>query len=146
MDHLSLGRLGEQFAAAFLEQQGYHIVAANFTLPIGRNLRDAIVTGEIDLIAYDGPILCFIEVKTRASDWFASPEANIVRRKQRQISRSARAYRRMFGLEGASYRFDVVTVLIDKEHSSTPEVELFRAFWKDESTDYTSTDYADYTD
>src|SRR4030095_15743931 len=130
LDHLSLGRLGEELAAAFLEQQGYRIVATNFTLPVGRNLRDVIVTGEIDLIAYDGSVLCFVEVKTRASDWFASPEANIIRRKQRQISRAARAYRRMFGLEGASYRFDVVTVLIDKERSSTPEVELFRGFWK----------------
>src|SRR5215213_9651108 len=59
----SLGNLGESYAAAYLDQLGYRLVAANFTLPVGRNLRGAIINAEIDLIAYDGDILCFIEVK-----------------------------------------------------------------------------------
>src|SRR5260221_13936327 len=88
---LELGKKGEALAAAYLEQQGYQIVAANFALPVGRNLRGALIEAEIDLIAYDGPVLCFIEVKTRASDWFAPPQANVDRRKQRQITRAARA-------------------------------------------------------
>ena len=67
----SLGQLGEAYAAAYLEQLGYRLVGANFTLPVGRNLRGAVVTAEIDLVAYDRNTLCFIEVKTRASDWFA---------------------------------------------------------------------------
>ena len=130
---LTIGQLGEAYAAAFLEQQGYRIVAANFTLPVGRNLRDAIVTAEIDLVAYDGPVLCFVEVKTRSSDWFAPPEVNIVKRKQRQISRAARAYRRMFGLEGAVYRFDVVTVVLPASDEEQLQIDLLRSFWSEAS-------------
>ncbi|HEX3248936.1 MAG TPA: YraN family protein, partial [Pyrinomonadaceae bacterium] len=73
----SLGKLGEDYAAAYLDQLGYRLVAANFTLPVGRNLHSAVVNAEIDLVAYDGDTLCFIEVKTRASDWFAPPQVNV---------------------------------------------------------------------
>ena len=45
----SLGQLGESYAAAYLDQLGYRLVAANFTLPVGRNLRGAIINAEIDL-------------------------------------------------------------------------------------------------
>ena len=89
--HTELGRRGEELAAAYLEQQGYRIVAANFTLPVGRNTRGAIVNAEIDLVAYDGATLCFVEVKTRASDWFAPPQVNVDLRKKRQVARAARA-------------------------------------------------------
>src|ERR1044072_1625563 len=100
----SLGQLGESYAAAYLDQLGYRLAAAdlthlgyalvpaNFILPVGRNRRGAIVNAEIDLIAYDGDTLCFIEVKTRSSDWFAPPEVNVELRKRRQITRAARVY------------------------------------------------------
>src|SRR5215813_6107383 len=105
----SLGKLGEDYAVAYLDQLGYRLVAANFTLPVGRNLRGAVVNAEIDLIAYDGEALCFVEVKTRASDWFAPPQVNVDLRKRRQLARAARAYRDLFDLEDQAYRFDVVT-------------------------------------
>ena len=124
---IQLGNLGEQYAAAYLEQLGYRLVAANFTLPVGRNLRGAVVTAEIDLIAYDHDTLCFIEVKTRASDWFAPPQANIDRRKQRQIARAAREYRRLFELDNAPYRFDAVTIVLSE--ADTPHIELLRNFF-----------------
>ncbi|HZE70566.1 MAG TPA: YraN family protein [Pyrinomonadaceae bacterium] len=128
----NLGRLGEEYARAYLEQRGYRIVAGNFTVPVGRNLRGAIVTSEIDLVAYDGPTLCFVEVKTRASDWFAPPQVNIDRRKQRQISRAARAYRRMFGLIGERFRFDVVTVILPGGRAEgRVQIKLLRNFWTD---------------
>jgi putative endonuclease len=95
----SLGHLGEAYAAAYLQQLGYRLVAANFTLPVGRNLRGAIINAEIDLIAYDGDTLCFVEVKTRSSDWFAPPQVNVDLRKRRQITRAARVYRQMLGFE-----------------------------------------------
>lgn len=132
-DHLDLGQQGEAYARAFLEQRGYRIVGANFTLPVGRNLRGAMVTAEIDLVAYDGPVLCFVEVKTRSSDWYAPPQVNIDRRKQRQVSRAARAYRRRFGLEAEAYRFDVVTVVLPPSDSQATglQIELLRSFWTD---------------
>src|ERR1044072_6028470 len=95
----SLGQLGESYAAAYLDQLGYRLVAANFTLPVRRNLRGTIINAEIYLIAYDGDTLCFIEVKTRSSDWFAPPEVNVDLRKRRQITRAARVYRKMLGIE-----------------------------------------------
>jgi putative endonuclease len=124
---IQLGKLGEAYAAAYLEQRGYRLVAANFTLPVGRNLRGAVVNNEIDVIAYDGETLCFIEVKTRASDWFAPPQVNVDLRKRRQVARAARAYRRMFELENESYRFDVVTVVLPDD--STPQIELIKNYF-----------------
>jgi putative endonuclease len=129
-DRRSLGKQGEAWAAAYLEQVGYRLVAANFTIPVGRNLRGTVVNAEIDLVAYDGPTLCFIEVKTRASDWFAPPQTNVDRRKQRQVARAARAYRQMLGLAGEPYRFDVVTVVLKEGHA--PEIELLRNFWRED--------------
>lgn len=138
-----LGRQGEELAAAYLDQRGFQIVAANFTVPVGRNRNEAVVNVEIDLVAYEGPVLCFVEVKTRASDWFAPPTANVDLRKQRQVTRAARVYRRMFGLETEPYRFDVVSIVLPRD-VGTPDTEisdpasairtalkidLFRDFW-----------------
>jgi putative endonuclease len=128
--HFELGRRGEALAIEHLQQNGYRIVAANFLLPIGRNLRDVIVNAEIDVIAYDGPTLCFVEVKTRASNDFAPPQINVDLRKRRQISRAARAYRGMLGLVSATYRYDVVTV-IAKPDGSERRIELLKNFWSD---------------
>jgi putative endonuclease len=120
-----LGKLGERYAAAYLEQLGYQLVAANFTLPVGRNLRGATVNAEIDLVAYDSHTLCFIEVKTRASDWFAPPQASIDLRKQRQIARAAREYRSLFEIEDQPYRFDAVTIVL----TDPPQIELLKNFF-----------------
>jgi putative endonuclease len=131
--HVALGRRGEALAAAHLERAGYVLVAANFELPVGRNLRGAIVNAEIDLVAYEGDVLCFVEVKTRASDWFAAPEQNVDRRKQRQITRAARVYRRTFGLAHAPYRYDVVSIVLPpataNDPAPNPRIELLRNFW-----------------
>lgn len=130
--HLELGKRGEELAAAYLERAGIRIVAANFVVPVGRNRLGAVINAEIDLVAYDGETLCFIEVKSRMSDWFAPPEANVDRRKQRQIARAARAYRRMFDLGGAPYRFDVITVVLPAEEQQSPDVQLLRNYWQED--------------
>ncbi len=132
--HLEVGYRGELLARLFLESEGYKIVASNFTLPVGRNLRGAIVNGEIDIVAYDGDTLCFIEVKTRTSDDFAAPSANVDNRKQRQITRTAKAYRRMFGLLNHEYRYDVVGVVLGEivqGKNPSPKIELLKNFWTD---------------
>jgi putative endonuclease len=130
--HLRLGQRGEELAAAYLLQAGYRLVAANFSVPVGRNRSGAVINVEIDLVAYEDATLCFIEVKARASAWFAPPEANVDRRKQRQVARAARAYRRMFGLEGQPYRYDVVTVVMPENADElSPEITLLRNFWQE---------------
>lgn len=135
--HLALGARGERLAADLLERAGYRLVAANFKLPVGRNLRGAVVNAEIDLVAYDGATLCFVEVKTRRTDEFAAPEANVDLRKQRQITRAARVYRRTFGLTNAPHRYDVVALVLppdgekEDEPAHPPRAELLRNFWTD---------------
>jgi putative endonuclease len=132
--HLELGRRGEELAAAYLLKLGYRIVAANFSVPVGRNRSGAVINVEIDLVAYEGQTLCFVEVKSRASSWFAPPQANVDRRKQRQISRAARVYRRMFDLAGAPYRYDVVTVVLPAEEDNAVEfeIQLLRNYWSED--------------
>lgn len=134
--HLALGARGERLAADLLERAGYQLVAANFKLPVGRNLRGAIVNAEIDLVAYDGATLCFVEVKTRSSDRFNAPEANVDLRKQRQITRAARVYRRTFNLADAPYRYDVVALVLPPDaveggEFAPPRAQLLRDFWTD---------------
>lgn len=129
---LELGARGEELAAAYLEQAGFRIVAANFVVPVGRNRLGAVINAEIDLVAYDGETLCFVEVKSRLSDWFAPPEANVDRRKQRQIARAARGYRRIFDLVTAPYRYDVITIVLPAEKQQSPEVQLLRNYWTED--------------
>ena len=121
------GRRGEQLAAVYLEENGYRLVLSNFKVPIGRNKRGAAVTGEVDIVATDGDVLCFIEVKTKTSDDFAAPLAAVNLRKQRQITRTARVYRRIFGLHDMNYRFDVVSIVLKQK--SEPRIELIKGFW-----------------
>ena len=124
-----LGDLGERMAANYLSMHGFRLVAANFTCPIGRNTKGVQVTGEVDIIALENDTLCFIEVKTRRSAAFTGPLSAVDRRKQRQIIRTARVYRRIFGLRDIPLRFDVVTVLI--ERGEDPFIELVRGFWSE---------------
>jgi putative endonuclease len=125
----SLGDRGERMAANYLLRNGYRLVAANFKAPVGRNSKGVQVTGEIDLIALDGDTLCFVEVKTRRSDEFTPLITNVDLRKQRQITRTAKVYRRIFAIRDIKCRFDVVTVLIPKH--STPTIELQKGFWSE---------------
>lgn len=121
------GTRGEKLAAKFLEANGYRLVLSNFKAPIGRNTRGVAVTGEIDIVALDAETLCFVEVKTRTSDEFAGPLATVTPRKQRQIIRTARVYRRLFGLREMEHRYDVVTLVLPD--GARPTIELFKGYW-----------------
>ncbi len=125
-----IGNIGEDLAARFLIRRGLRLVCSNFKVPIGRNRRGVAVTGEIDLIALDEESLCFIEVKTRSSDEFAAPLAAVDLRKQRQITRTARIYRKIFALQNLKFRYDVVSIVLNKEKS--PKIEHFKNYWTEE--------------
>jgi len=132
--HLALGARGERLALEHLKQQGYRIAATNFTAPIGYGLSGRAITGEIDLIAYDEstpiPTLTFIEVKTRTNVVVAAPEASVNLRKQRQITRAARVYRRLLRLEAEPYRYDVVSVLVTPY--GAVEITVLRDYFTEE--------------
>ena len=87
----TLGQTGEEAAAAFLTQQGYRIIEQNFSNQLG----------EIDIIAYDGDTLCFVEVKTRNSDLFGSAFEAVTPAKQKKIGRVALSYLTYKGLSNA---------------------------------------------
>lgn len=124
-----IGKKGEEMAARFLVKNGYRLVLANFKVPIGRNRAGVQVTGEIDIIALDGDVLCFIEVKTRSSDQFASPLSAVDVRKQRQITRAARMYRKIFDLRDMKFRFDAVGIVL--QDKKAPIIEIFKGFWSE---------------
>ena len=123
----AVGELGEKLAADFLARSGYRMVMANFKVPVGRNRRGVSVSGEIDIIALDDETVCFIEVKTRSSDNFAAPIAAVDNRKQRQIIRAARVYRRIFNLNNINFRYDAVSIVLNDKKA--PKIELFKGFW-----------------
>lgn len=98
------GRDGEEIAVAFLRVKGAQIIARNW------RPRRAGMRGEIDIIARCGEFLCFVEVKTRASDALGAPQEAVNQPKQRQISRLANAYLSMGDESETPCRFDVVEV------------------------------------
>jgi putative endonuclease len=127
--HLLLGARGESLAKRYLRKQHYRIVVTNLKIRLGRGITGQPITGEIDIVAYDGKTLCFVEVKTRTSDEIA-PEANVTLGKQRQIIRTARRYRQMLKLTSEPCRYDVVTVVMTDPKRSV--IELKRGYFTEE--------------
>ncbi len=131
--HLALGEMGERLAVAHLEKHGYRIVATNFILPIGYSRQGRPITGEIDIIAYDETAmpftLTFVEVKTRTRADIATPEAAVDRRKQRQIVRTARLYRRLMAVQNEPYRYDVVSIIAAPDKMA--ELSLLRGYFNE---------------
>lgn len=125
-----IGEYGERLAARFLLKNGCRLILSNFKAPIGRNRRGVSITGEIDLIVLDRDVLCFVEVKTRSSDDFVSPLAAVDLRKQRQIIRAAKVYRKTFRITGINFRYDVISVVLRK--GERPKIEHFKNFWTEE--------------
>ena len=103
--HLRTGKQGEIEAYFHLRSLGYRIVATNFRVPYNR--------GEIDLIGWDNGVLCFIEVKTRASAGFAPPSTAVDRARRKHIRSVARHYlRRLPGDRPPPCRFDIVSIVL----------------------------------
>lgn len=106
------GNLGEIAAQELLEERGYRIVDVNVRFG---SRRDGL-PGEIDIVAWDGGTLCFVEVKTRSRSSIATPQGAVTPAKQRQIARLALAYAAHHGLldneADAPLRFDVVAVTV----------------------------------
>jgi len=96
------GIRGETFAYWYLRRQGYTIVARNYRL--------AHPHGEIDLIGWDGPVLAFVEVKTRTTAGGGPPELAVDAAKQEAVERLARYYRARHGHADTPARFDVVAI------------------------------------
>jgi putative endonuclease len=101
MDRRQTGACAENTAAAFLESQGFRIVARNFLRRVG----------ELDVVARDGELLVVAEVRTRASDRFGGAAASIGPAKQRRIVLTAALFLDLHPeLRDCRVRFDVIVV------------------------------------
>ncbi len=101
MDRRQSGSLAENSAAAFLESQGFRIVARNFLRRIG----------ELDVVARAGDLLVIAEVRTRANDQYGGAAASIGHSKQRRIIATAALFLDQHPeLRQCRVRFDVLVV------------------------------------
>lgn len=122
------GVRGETYAYWYLRRHGYTLVARNFTL--------AGVKGEIDMAAYDGPTLAFVEVKTRSpsAPGSATPEEAVNWEKRRNLVRMAQAFLRARHLDSSDCRFDVLA--IEARGGAPPLVRLHKNAFRPEHSSH----------
>jgi putative endonuclease len=109
---LPFGRRAELLAIDHLRGLGYRIVTSGYRTKLG----------EVDVIAWDGPVLAFIEVKARQNA--DPPEDSVGFAKRKRIIRAAHNYISRYRLHETSYRFDIVAVTVPPR--SQPQFRLFR--------------------
>ncbi|MFB0525901.1 MAG: YraN family protein [bacterium] len=97
---IDLGRKGEEISVEFLRKQGYKILQRNYRCSLG----------EIDIVAKDKNILCFVEVKTRNTEEYGLPEEAIDGRKKKKLAKLALTYLKQKKIYKQDFRFDVVSV------------------------------------
>jgi putative endonuclease len=101
MDRRQTGALAENSAAAFLESQGFDIIARNFLRRVG----------ELDVVARAGELLVIAEVRTRADERFGGAAESISHAKQRRIIATAALFLDHHPqLRHCRVRFDVIVV------------------------------------
>ena len=100
-----LGAQGERIAAAHLESLGLVIEARNFRTR----------HGEIDLVARDGVEIVFVEVRTKRSTAYGTPEESLTSRKQARLVHAAKEYLAAHALGTASWRVDFVAITLQPD-------------------------------
>ena len=98
-----LGDAGENFAAEYLEKNGYKILAKNFRVR----------TAEIDIIAELDEKIIFVEVKTRSNTRRGLPAEAVNLRKQKRIIQAASVFLQDEIYFDRACRFDVIEVYSD---------------------------------
>jgi putative endonuclease len=102
-EHLRTGERGEEAAFFFLRRSGFTVVAQRWN--------DGPLPGDLDLVAWQGDVLCFVEVKTRTTKEVATASSAVDRDKRRILRRLAGQYlRQLPDAERPETRFDIVTV------------------------------------
>lgn len=102
---LNIGKSAEKAACVYLKKNGYKLLKTNYRSKFG----------EIDIIAKDKDVLCFIEVKYRKNTDFGFPEDFVHNKKQKKIIKTAFDYIMKNRLDDINLRFDIVTVLTDEK-------------------------------
>jgi putative endonuclease len=104
------GQAGEDTAVDFLTGNGLKILERNFRCP----------PGEIDIIAKHGQTIVFVEVRTRHTKGFGTPEESITALKRSRLIRAAQWYLKQHKLYNTSARFDVVTIRWNSDNLNSP--------------------------
>lgn len=107
---IKFGKLGEDIACVFLSKKGYKILQRNFKARYG----------ELDIIAIHNKTLVFIEVKTRTSLRFGTPEEAITPRKLHELIQTAQYYVLLHSELPKLLRIDVIGIMMDE---TTEEVQ-----------------------
>ncbi len=115
-EHQQTGRRGEEAAYFYLRQLGYVMVARNFRSPRRR--------GEIDLVGWEGEVLCFIEVKTRTTRDVKPAHLAVDHDKQSELIAMAHEYLHHLR-KLPPWRVDVISVYFE-EPARAPQMELFK--------------------
>jgi putative endonuclease len=103
--HLATGIDGEDAAFFYLRRKGYVVVARRWSSGFQR--------GDLDLIAWQGPLLCFFEVKTRTAHDIAAAEVAVDSHKRNTLRKLARHYVRQLPMKAAPpVRFDILSVYL----------------------------------
>lgn len=113
------GRIGEDYAHRYLRGRRCTVVARNYRTRSGE--------AEIDIVAWDGPTLAFVEVKTRASAEHGQPESAVDAGKRERLEIAARDYARRAGIDWARTRFDIVSVVLGNPPRIEWQRNAFRA-------------------
>ena len=100
--HGDIGQYGEDMAHRYLRRKGFIVAARNWRPPQGG--------GEIDIVAWEGDWLVFVEDKTRTSGEWSAPERNVDREKMQALRRAARDYIRRTNADESRVRFDAVSI------------------------------------
>jgi putative endonuclease len=125
--HLVTGTRGEDAAFFHLLSKGYTVVARRWS---AGNL-----PGDVDLIAWQGDLLCILEVKARTTRDETPAQAAVDGHKRRTLRRLARAYLRQLGQPEQQTRFDVISVYLIP--GQAPQIEHYEnAFGWTEQRDY----------
>lgn len=116
-ERMTCGMRGEDLACEKLTQAGYRVVDRN--VRCGR--------GEIDIIAWDGATLCFVEVRTRENIMSGHPLETVNKPKQARLLASAQHYMERWQGGWPELRFDVVGIVLNEGPSTTVVKEAFEA-------------------
>jgi putative endonuclease len=114
-EHLETGLLGERAAFFWLMRRGYVVVA--------RAWHSSRAPGDLDIIAWKGNTLCFVEVKTRTTRDVAPAHLAVDYRKRRVLRRLARHYIRQLPPGEIEMRFDILSIYFDRD--KPPDFEHF---------------------
>ncbi len=111
-----VGKAGEAAARSYLQRKGYRVAEVNYRSPYG----------EIDIVAFHGSILVFVEVRTRTGSSFGTPEESITAEKLNHLKRTALFYMQSRYGQEVTCRFDLIAVQLERESMALINLRHYR--------------------